>query len=57
MTTASQPDPHSGFGEAFVTYYAHIKEAEIARFRKAAAGTSEEVEVTEWEHREYFDML
>jgi glutamine synthetase len=47
----------SGFGEAFVSYYAHIKEAEITRYRKEAAGKSAEVEVTEWEHREYFDLL
>jgi len=47
----------SGFGEAFVSYYAHIKEAEIARYRKEATGKSAEVEVTEWEHREYFDLF
>ncbi|MGB3070348.1 MAG: glutamine synthetase family protein [Ottowia sp.] len=32
----------------FVEYYCHIKEAEIARFN---------LEVSEWEHREYFDMF
>ncbi|NLZ12320.1 MAG: glutamine synthetase, partial [Alcaligenaceae bacterium] len=32
----------------FVDYYCFIKEAEIARFN---------LEVTEWEHREYFDMF
>jgi glutamine synthetase len=47
----------AGFGEAFVTYYAHIKEAEIARGRKAAGDNCDAAEVTEWEHREYFDML
>lgn len=47
----------AGFGEAFVRYYAHIKEAEIARSRKAAGDTSGEAEVAEWEQREYFDML
>lgn len=35
-------------GQAFVAYLCHIKEAEIARFN---------LEVTEWEHREYFDMF
>ncbi len=35
-------------GKAFVDYYCHIKEAEIARF---------DLEVSEWEHREYFDMF
>lgn len=36
------------FGERFVDYYCHIKEAEIARFN---------LDVTEWEQREYFDMF
>jgi glutamine synthetase len=35
-------------GARFVDYYCHIKEAEIARFN---------LEVTEWEQREYFDMF
>jgi glutamine synthetase len=35
-------------GSAFVDYYCRIKEAEIARFN---------LEVSEWEHREYFDLL
>lgn len=35
-------------GQGFVDYYCHIKEAEIRRF---------ESEVTEWEHREYFDLF
>ena len=47
----------SGFGEPFVRYYAHIKEAEIARARKAGGATCAPTEVTEWEQREYFDML
>jgi glutamine synthetase len=47
----------SGFGEPFVRYYAHIKEAEIARAHKAAGATCAPTEVTEWEQREYFDML
>jgi glutamine synthetase len=37
-----------GLGETFVDYYCHIKEAELARFQ---------LEVTEWEHREYFDLF
>ena len=49
--------PRAGFGEAFVDYYARIKEAEIARSRKAAGNTCDAAAVTEWEHREYFDML
>ena len=35
-------------GSAFIDYFIHIKQAEIARFN---------LEVTEWEHREYFEMF
>ena len=35
-------------GKNVVDYYCHIKEAEIARFN---------LEVSEWEHREYFEMF
>jgi len=35
-------------GAEFVDYYAHIKNAEIDRFLS---------EVTDWEHREYFEMF
>jgi glutamine synthetase len=37
-----------GLGEAFIEYYCRIKEAEIARFNS---------EVSDWEHREYFDLF
>jgi glutamine synthetase len=37
-----------GLGDAFVDYYCRIKEAEIARFN---------AEVSEWEHREYFELF
>jgi glutamine synthetase len=37
-----------GIGETFVDYYCKIKEAEVARFN---------LEVSEWEHREYFDLF
>ena len=37
-----------GIGEKFIDYYCRIKEAEIARFNS---------EVSEWEHREYFDLF
>jgi glutamine synthetase len=37
-----------GLGESFVDYYCRIKEAEIARF---------DLEVSDWEHREYFDLF
>jgi glutamine synthetase len=36
------------FGKAFVDYYCRIKEAEIARFN---------LEVSDWEQREYFDLF
>ena len=35
-------------GAAFVDYYCRIKEAEVARFN---------LEVSDWEHREYFDLF
>jgi len=35
-------------GAAFVDYYVSLKEAEIARFHQ---------EVSDWEHREYFEMF
>ena len=37
-----------GMGAGFIDYYCRIKEAEVARFN---------LEVSEWEHREYFDLL
>ena len=37
-----------GLGEGFVDYYCRMKEAEIARFQ---------LEVSEWEQREYFDLF
>ena len=36
------------FGPEFVDYYVHIKNAEIDRFQ---------AEVSDWEHREYFEMF
>ncbi|WP_424813063.1 glutamine synthetase family protein [Roseococcus sp. YIM B11640] len=36
------------FGSAFVDYFLRLKRAEIARF---------EAEVSEWEHREYFELF
>jgi glutamine synthetase len=47
---ALNDDPffRSAFGEKFVDYYVHIKNAEIERFQ---------AEVSDWEHREYFEMF
>ena len=42
------------FGDAFVDYFAHIKEAEVARF---AAESAEHADVTAWEQNEYFDLF
>ena len=39
---------NEGLGAQFVDYYCRIKEAEIARFN---------LEVSDWEHREYFDLF
>lgn len=47
----------AGFGDAFVDYYARIKEAEIARCDAETGGQSANAnEVTSWEHKEYFDL-
>ena len=47
---ALKDDPffRDALGAAFVDYYVHIKNAEIERF---------EAEVSDWEHREYFEMF
>jgi glutamine synthetase len=37
-----------GFGRTFVDYYTRLKEAEIARYN---------LEVSDWEQREYFDLF
>jgi len=42
------------FGTAFVDYYAHIKEAELARFKTESG---EGPDVTMWEQNEYFDLF
>jgi glutamine synthetase len=48
--TALKDDPffREAFGASFVDYYVHIKNAEIERFQ---------AEVSDWEHREYFEMF
>ncbi len=38
----------AGFGADFIKYYVHIKQAELARFQ---------LDVTEWEQREYFELF
>ena len=47
---ALNEDPffREALGAAFVDYYVHIKNAEIDRFQ---------AEVSDWEHREYFEMF
>jgi glutamine synthetase len=47
---ALNDDPffREAFGAGFVDYYVHIKNAEIERFQ---------AEVSDWEHREYFEMF
>src|SRR5580700_10323984 len=48
-----------GFGDAFVDYYVHLKEAELARFQAESGGESGTTtgDVTAWEHNEYFDLF
>ncbi len=44
------------FGDSFIDYYAHLKEAEFARFKAEAADVGAG-EVTAWEQNEYFDLF
>jgi len=48
--SAVKEDPffRGKLGAEFIDYYTHIKNAEIDRFL---------AEVTDWEHREYFEMF
>jgi len=46
-----------GLGMPFVNYYAHIKNAELARFQKESGKDKDQAEPTAWEQREYFDMF
>ena len=48
--SALKDDPffRKALGAEFVDYYVHIKNAEIERFQS---------EVSDWEHREYFEMF
>ena len=41
-------------GDAFVDYFIHLKEAELARFTAESAG---QTDVTVWEQNEYFDLF
>jgi glutamine synthetase len=49
----------AGFGDTFIDYFLHIKDAEIARFRRDVADWKERdpLEVTDWEQREYFELF
>ena len=38
----------AGFGSDFVDYYIRLKDAEFARYQ---------ADVTEWEHKEYFELF
>jgi glutamine synthetase len=44
------------FGDPFVNYFVRIKRAEIARYETETKGHADAAEVTEWEHKEYFDL-
>ena len=45
----------ASFGAGFVDYYAHIKQAELDRFRKDEPDQS--ANVTPWEQKEYLDLF
>ena len=45
----------AAFGAGFVDYYAHIKQAELDRFRKDEPDQS--ANVTPWEQKEYLDLF
>jgi glutamine synthetase len=45
-----------GFGDAFVDYFARLKEAEYARFTSEAPD-GEGGDITAWEQNEYFDLF
>jgi glutamine synthetase len=47
----------SGFGGAFVDYYAHIKQAEFDRYKKDADDGGDAQAVTAWEQKEYLDLF
>ena len=47
----------SSFGAAFVDYYAHIKDAEFARYQKDAKEGGDPHAVTAWEQKEYLDLF
>jgi glutamine synthetase len=46
-----------GFGDAFVDYYVHLKQAELARFKAESGDGGQAADVTEWEQNEYFDLF
>jgi glutamine synthetase len=47
----------AGFGDVFVDYYLHIKDAELVRCEAEEKGLANNpAEVTTWEQKEYFDM-
>ena len=45
---AASSFPAQAFGKPFIDYFTHIKREEVARFN---------LDVTEWEQREYFDLF
>jgi glutamine synthetase len=44
----------AGFGGTFIDYYAHVKDAEVERFRTESI---EQADVTPWEQKEYLDLF
>jgi glutamine synthetase len=55
LTALRADEPfRAGFGGGFIDYYAHIKEAELARFAKEQP---ESADITPWEQKEYLDLF
>ena len=46
----------TAFGDAFVDYYIAIRRFEIARAAEDGGVSSNAMDVTNWEQREYFDL-
>ena len=46
------------FGEQFIDYWLHIRRSEWQRFEAAEGKVDmQEGDVTDWEHREYFELM
>ena len=53
----TSPLMRDSLGGGFVDYYCRIKQAEVERHGKDAKPSADNLEVSDWEHREYFDLF